>query len=119
MKLNLRRCDFFQPSVDYHYLGHVVLPGKLQVAACTTKDFCEARPIVNNTQLRSLLGICNFYHRFVPWFEKIGAPLNEMLKKGTLSVFESLTHKQYEAYQVLNECLVSPPVLALPRANKP
>lgn len=112
--LKLRKCYFFQPPDDY--LGHAVFPGTLQVAKATTKAIREAR-LPRNTELRSFLELCNFYRRFVPGLAKIVAPLNEMLKKGTPSVFEDLTDEQYEAYQELKDRLVSPPVLALPEAN--
>ncbi|CAN8069114.1 unnamed protein product [Agarophyton chilense] len=38
----LRKCAFFQASVDY--LGHVVLPGKLKVATRTTNAIRQAKP---------------------------------------------------------------------------
>lgn len=79
MTLKLRKCYFFQPSVDY--LGYVIQPTKLQVAAYTVKDIRKARPQGTHTELRSFLVLCNVHRRFVPVFAKIAASLNEMLKK--------------------------------------
>lgn len=81
--LKLKKCFFFQSSVDY--FGHVVLPGKLQVAKTSTKTIREARTLNTHTELYSFWGLCNVYRRFVPGLANITAPLDEMLKKRTTS----------------------------------
>ena len=43
--LKLRRCSFFQTSVDYR--GHVVRPGKLEVATKTCDSIKEAKAPAN------------------------------------------------------------------------
>ena len=63
ISLKLMKSSFFQPRV--HYLGHVMSPGKLSVAeaaAHTFKTFNFPRTL---TQVRSFLGACNVYRRFV------------------------------------------------------
>lgn len=110
--LRLRKCFFFQESIDY--LGHIVRPGKLSVAAKTCEAVQRARPPTTQTELRSFLGLCNVYRRFVPSFARIAAPLNRNLMKDTPKSFE-LNEEQIESYEQLKSCLVKPPILALPR----
>ncbi|CAN8075918.1 unnamed protein product [Agarophyton chilense] len=114
--LKLRKCAFFQASVDY--LGHVVLSGKLKVATRTTNAILQAKPPRTHMELRSFVGLCNVYRRFFQGFAKISAPLNAMLKKGTPSEFEALTDDQYEAFHTLKDKLLNPPMLALPKPNR-
>ena len=67
--------------------------------------------------MRSFLGACNVYRRFVPGMAKLAKPLNDMLKKGAEPDFSEPTVVQSEAFESLKAALVSPPVLALPRAG--
>jgi Reverse transcriptase (RNA-dependent DNA polymerase) len=77
--LKLKKCEFFKSSVNY--LGHVVLPGKLAVAPRNVDTIRQAKYPTTRTELRSFLGMCNVYRRFVPGFAKIAGPLTNMLKK--------------------------------------
>jgi Reverse transcriptase (RNA-dependent DNA polymerase) len=72
--LKLSKCHLFQPSVDY--IGHVVYPGKLAVAQKNIDTLAQAHHRSTRTELRSFLGMCNVYRKFVSGFAKIAAPLN-------------------------------------------
>ena len=76
--LKLKKCDIFKNQVDY--LGHVVRPGELSVAQKTTKAVEEFRLPETQTQIKSFLGLCNVYRRFVQKFARVAAPLNALLK---------------------------------------
>ena len=89
ISLNLKKCSFFPPKV--HYLGHVICPGKLSVAeeaADAFKTFTFPRTL---TQVRSFLGECNVYRRFVKAFAKIARPLTDMTGKDADPDFDNLT----------------------------
>ena len=64
VKLKLRKCEFFVEKIKY--LGHVVKPGTLEVDAARTAALEQVRYPQTQTQLRSFLGLCNVYWRFVP-----------------------------------------------------
>lgn len=70
----MRKCKFFSGTVDY--LGHVVRPGRLKVAAKNTGSIAKATYPTTQTELRSFPGMCNVYHRFVRNFEHMVALLN-------------------------------------------
>lgn len=79
ISLKLKKCSFFQPKM--HYLGHVTSLGKLSVAetgADAFKTFTFPRTL---TQVRSFLGACNVYRRFVKGFARIARPLTDMTRK--------------------------------------
>ena len=117
LTLKLKKCHFFQQSVDY--LGHVVRPGLLQVAEKNVEAIRLARPPRAKTQLRSFLGLCNVYRRFVEKFAHIAAPLTELTKKEYDSELPPLNEKQLQAFETLKGKLISAPILKLPKANLP
>ena len=113
--MNMRKCNFFSKTVDY--LGHVIRPGRLAVAEKNISAVREATYPRTQTELRSFLGTCNVYRRFVPNFAHVAAPLNQLLTKGTDSDLPATTPEQQEAFDLLKEALTSPPVLQRPDPN--
>ena len=113
--LRLSKCHFFKREVDY--LGHIVRPGELLVAPKSCEAVAEFEPPRTQTELRSFLGLCNVYRRFVKDFAKIAAPLNDKLRKGEPARFHTLNQAESDAFAELKERLTSPPVLALPRRD--
>ena len=115
--LKLTKCSFFQPKVDY--LGHVITLGKPSVATESTKSFSNARLPRNNAQLRPFLGAANVYRRFVTGYSGISRPLNAILRKDAEPDWDSPTNDVLEAFETLKRKLVTPPILGLPKANRP
>jgi Reverse transcriptase (RNA-dependent DNA polymerase) len=56
LSLKLKKCHFFKDAVDY--LGHVIRPGRLEVAEKNTASLKEAKLPRTRTELKSFLGIC-------------------------------------------------------------
>mgnify|MGYP003411260331 FL=1 len=113
ISLKLQKCNFFQPRVDY--LGHVVTPGKLSVAEKNIETIRQAKHPQNRTELRSFLGMCNVYRKFVPHFAKKAAPLTELLKKGQPIELDALSKDQVQSFNELRTALTNAPILNLPR----
>ncbi|WVZ52446.1 hypothetical protein U9M48_003501, partial [Paspalum notatum var. saurae] len=67
------------------------------------------------TQIRSFLGLAGFYHRFVPNFSSIAAPLHELTKKDAPF---SWGDSQEVAFTTLKDKLTHAPLLQLPDFNK-
>ena len=61
--LKIDKCHFFQKEVEY--LGNMVKPGTLQIDKTNVKSLRQAKPPTNKTQVRSFLGLCNEYRRFI------------------------------------------------------
>ena len=93
----------------------MIRPGKLAVAEKNTKALHSASNQTTQTELRSFLGLCNFYRRFIRGFAKLAAPLNALLRKGESPNFGQLNTEQTQAFEDLRARLLDPPILALPR----
>ena len=113
MSLKLRKCHFFVKSVEY--LGHVIRPGLLQVATRNVEAIERAQHPLTETQVRSFLGMCNVYRRFIKNFARIAAPLVELTKKAAPEKHQKLTDDQIESFNLLKESLTNTPILRLPR----
>lgn len=116
LPLNLQKCKLFSAAVDY--LGHFIRLGKLAVAEKNTDDLKQCRYPEKQTQLRSFLGMCNVYRRFVPNFARVAAPLNALLCKGNPPQLPTSTAEQEKAFNLLKDALVYPPILRLPRPDR-
>ena len=116
VSLKLKKCEFFQPKVNY--LGHVVTPGKLSIALNRLDGFENAAFPLDKSQLRSFLGAANYYRRFVRGFAALARPLNDMLKKGEPDLLPAPNEEQLASFNAIKGALLSPPVLALPRAGR-
>ena len=117
LSLKLKKCTFFSPTVDY--LGHVIRPGPLEVAEKNTAALKQAQYPRTQTELRSFLGMCNVYRRFVPNFARVSAPLNRHTSKNAPKELPSPTPEEVKAFKTLKDALTSPPVLRLPDPSKP
>ncbi|GBG64458.1 hypothetical protein CBR_g44342 [Chara braunii] len=81
-KINAKKCDWAKTQVLY--LGHVldgdgVKPEDSKTAAI--RDWPTPRTL---TELRSFLGLANYYRKFVRNFSTIAAPLRRLLRKETI-----------------------------------
>ncbi|GFT20795.1 retrovirus-related Pol polyprotein from transposon 17.6 [Trichonephila clavipes] len=78
--LNLGKCEFARQKVKY--LGHVIgssrhSPDKEE----RIKAIQNLQAPTTKKQLRSALGLGNFYRQYIPNFAKIALPLKELTKK--------------------------------------
>jgi Reverse transcriptase (RNA-dependent DNA polymerase) len=115
LSLKLAKCHFFEGTVDY--LVHVIRPCRLGVAEKNTDALKGATLPRTQTELRTILGLCNVYRSFVPRFAALDAPLNIYLTKGNPPVLGKLSEAARQAFEALRQKFLSPPVLALPRRD--
>lgn len=78
--LNLNKCRFFSYFVDY--LGHIIKHGPLKIDQSHTESLKDAKQPTNRSVLRSFLGLCKVYRRFIPVFTGIEHPPSKLLRKG-------------------------------------
>uniref|UniRef100_A0A5S6QT55 RNA-directed DNA polymerase n=1 Tax=Trichuris muris TaxID=70415 RepID=A0A5S6QT55_TRIMR len=74
-------------------------------------------PPTSTDQLKSFLGLCSYYRRFVPNFAQIAAPLHAAVTAGNEPEW---SHECQQAFEILKTCLKweSPPLLTAPDMTK-
>lgn len=114
--LNLEKCAFFKKEVEY--LGHLVCPGQLKVHNKNTEALKRATFPKTKTHMKSFLGACNVYRRFVKDFAKRARPLTELTKNDVGPDLPEPTAEQLAAFEDLKQALVTPPVLTIPHPTR-
>ncbi|KAJ7970764.1 Ty3/gypsy retrotransposon protein [Quillaja saponaria] len=66
------------------FLGHIIEQGRIRMDLDKMKAIKEWKTPTSVTELRSFLGLANYYRRFVEGYSRRAAPLTELLKKGTV-----------------------------------
>jgi len=115
VSLKPSKCHLFQQEVGY--LGHVVRPGQLLVNQENIKSLAQELPPRTQTELKSFLGMCNLYRRFIKDYGHITKPLTKLTSKKLPHVLPPLDAAQLAAFEYLKVRLTSTPILALPRSE--
>jgi RNase H-like domain found in reverse transcriptase/Reverse transcriptase (RNA-dependent DNA polymerase)/Integrase zinc binding domain/Integrase core domain len=111
VSLNLKKCAFFRRRVEY--LGHIVQPGKLSMAAKKMAAVEQWSMPRTKREMRSFVAFGSVYRKFVPNFAEVAAPLTKALKKDTPEQV-NVTEEVQTAFATLKQRLTSPPLLSLP-----
>jgi len=109
LKLQVKKCFLFQRKVAF--LGHVISESGIEVQEdkmATVRDWPAPKTL---SELRSFLGLCSYYRRFILGFAYIAAPLDCLLRKQAKFIW---TAEQDEAFNCLKQRLTTAPVLGMP-----
>ena len=109
LKLNPKKCLLFRSEVPF--LGHVVSRSGVKTDPSKTEAVAEWPVPSNVRELRSFLGFCTYYRRFVRNFSDIAAPLNALTKQGVAFEWNQICQASFEK---LKAALVHAPVLKYP-----
>ncbi|GFW03878.1 hypothetical protein TNCV_2049941 [Trichonephila clavipes] len=114
--VNLKKCAFGNTQIKY--LGHIIGSGKQE-------PYPEKTAVINHLpvpktkkELRSVLGLCNYYREYIPKYTELVYPLTELTKK---RVPDSIpwTEKHDSSFHLLKKALVEAPSLYSPVPDKP
>lgn len=81
LKANQEKCKFLQDSVEY--CGHVISSKGLHQSSRKVQAITEMPRPQNVTQLKSFLGMVQYYAKFLPNLASQLGPLYQLLRKGT------------------------------------
>ncbi|XP_012844529.1 PREDICTED: uncharacterized protein LOC105964566 [Erythranthe guttata] len=107
------KCEFAKEEVQF--LGHIIGHGRLQMDGAKIKAITEWEPPTKVTELRSFLGLINYYRRFIKGYSARAAPLTDLLKKNKTWEWPDSCQR---AFEDLNAAVSQEPVLALPDFRK-
>ena len=100
------KCKFLQPSAEY--LGYLINAQGLHTTDKKVAAVTGAPTSQNVQELRSFLGMLNYYSKFVKNYSMIAQPLAQLLQVG---VDWKWTSKETDAFKQLKQLIVSAQVL--------
>jgi hypothetical protein len=114
----LQRCEEKHLVLNwekYHFmvregivLGHLVSKRGIEVDRAKIEVIEQLPPLVNIKGIRSFLGHCGFYRRFIKDFSHIDRPLTNLLAKDVPFEFDDAC---LESFNTLKEALISAPII--------
>jgi len=110
LKLKPSKCSFFRREVSF--LGFIVSAAEIETQPEKVKCVVDWPTPSNLNEVRSFLGLCSYYRRFVAGFAAIAAPLHALTKKN--AVFR-WTKECDGAFRSLKRSLTTAPILSLSR----
>jgi len=107
--VKLSKCEFFKQEVEF--LGHIVGNGQIKMCPSKVDAILNWPTPTSVTDVRSFLGLCNYYRKFIRGFSTIALPLTDATKNDITFIWAS---KQQVAFDQLKHAITSAPVLQLP-----
>ncbi|GFV94669.1 retrovirus-related Pol polyprotein from transposon 17.6 [Trichonephila clavipes] len=114
LKLNPSKCKFFQKEVNY--LGHIISAEGVRTDPEKVSAVKNWKRPENLRELRSFLGLCTYYRKFVRGFSNIAGPLNKLTESKQKFQW---TKECEDSFLQLKEALTSSPILIYPQPDKP
>ena len=99
----------FQKSVSF--LGHVISKRSIATDPCMIESVITWPEPSCIRDVRSFVGLCSYYRRFVHSFTEIAAPLHKLTGQGVPFIWTPACQTAFEA---LKTALISSPIQAMP-----
>ena len=120
LKLKASKCHLFQRELKY--LGHVVNTDGILPDNDKVKAIAKMPTPRNASELRSFLGMCNYYRKFIPNFAKVTAPLFKLTSHNDVKTSPTafmLTETHLAAIDALKRQISNAPILHHPDFEQP
>ena len=108
------KCEFAQTEIKF--LGHLISKSEIRMDGAKVASIRDWRAPTKVTELRSFLGLANYYRRFILGYSKIASALTDLLKKERKWEWDA---ECQAAFQMLKDVITSEPVLRLPDMELP
>jgi hypothetical protein len=114
LQAKLSKCQFLRKELIF--LGYQVTRGGISPDPTRVKHVQEWGTPKRAKDVRSFVGLCSYYRRFVPHFASIAEPLHRLMGKNAEFKWSS---EADQAFKTLKEKLTSAPVLSAPDWSQP
>ena len=114
LRVKRSKCEFFKPSITY--LGHKIDAQGLHATSEKIQAIVDTKPPRSVEELRSFLGLLNYYGRFLPMISTVLQPLNNLLSS---KVKWKWTTECEDSFQKAKDLIVSNRVLTHYDLNLP
>jgi hypothetical protein len=111
--IKLKKSKFCEQQIEF--LGHEIGKEGIKPNAKKVETITKIRKPQTLTELRSFLGLCSYYRRFIKDFSKKSRSLYKLLEKETPYIW---LDEQQETFDWLKSCLTKDPILAHPNFDK-
>ncbi len=109
-----KKCEFMKSEISF--LGMIVGKGGTKVDPKKVEVLREWPTPKTLTDVRSFMGLLQFFRRFIKDFSKLATPLTNLTKKG--EGIDKWNFKCDEAFESLKKAITSAPILVAPDWNK-
>ncbi|KAH7704917.1 gagpol and env protein precursor, partial [Aphelenchoides avenae] len=108
LRLKPSKCAFL--TTETEFLGHVISVEGLKTDQAKIEKILSFPVPTSPTDVRSFLGICNYYRKFVPNFSQKSKPLRDVTKADGWQ----WTEREQNSFDEMKQTMTSPPVLIQP-----
>ena len=114
LKVNPEKCEIFKNELIF--LGHTVSERGIRTNGKNIQEIKEAEIPRCAKQLRSFLGMTNYYRRFIKEYAKIAAPLYAAITGCEKKI--RWTRECDDSFQILKARMCEAPILDYPRMDR-
>lgn len=95
LKCSLKKCTFFQPSINY--LGYIITKDGKKPDPSRVKAIKDMPPPKSIEEVEAFLGKVNYYGRFIPQLASASKPLNKLRRKNAEFQWKNEQHAAFES----------------------
>jgi hypothetical protein len=114
LTVKLSKCEFACETIEC--VGHRIGQGAMSPKEAKVKALLEAPRPKGKRDLQRLLGLANYYRRYISNFSELVLPLTEMMSKRVKFVWSSEAERSFEQ---IKQRLTSTPVLMIADFDRP
>lgn len=104
---------------EIEFLGHSISQGQQKPLQPTVNKILNINVPTSIKEVRSLIGLCNYYRKFIPNFATIIEPLTNLTKTDKKNKKLLWTEKCETALNRVKQAFASEPILRLPNTDQP
>ena len=114
LKLKLKKCSFLK--IETNYLGFVISENGIKPDEKKVEAIRSLPVPTCVREVRSFIGMCSYYRRFIPNFSQKAEPIVALTRK---YAHYKWSEAHQRAFDYLKDSLTAVPLLVYPDSNKP